>query len=307
MSFHIKLLISSKFSALQEHSLSFHRKTHFFLPALAFTYSAFWVAHRSYRLTRFFCSLINSLTHAFFSFHFGCCLTDSPDSKAKALPLVCSELAVFVTAHQGKSARGSCFALNTTSLFSISNKRQKWNSTVILPSAPSFHFHRCLHPHFPSQQGTCSSSLQPPQWHGWRTCLCSPCCHFQPLLLLLFITPLSWGAFSLTFCSAIPRFFPISLLRISERGGAVSVSFLPYAAGALVATLTSLTVPWTCSGILRVLPICFSFLPIDIAFIEYFLSILLFYSWNILLQARTISLTWWRNLSTWKFRYLWWC
>lgn len=97
----------------------------FFSPCVSLYILCFLSSTQKLQAHLLFCSLINSLTHAFLSFHFGCCLTDSPDSKAKALPLVCSKLGACVTTHQGKSARGSCFALNTTSLFSISNKGQK--------------------------------------------------------------------------------------------------------------------------------------------------------------------------------------
>lgn len=68
-----------------------------------------------------FCSLINSLMYAFFSFYFRCCCIDSLNSKASVVSCLFRAGCVHVTIHQGKSAWDSCFALKTVSLFSFNN------------------------------------------------------------------------------------------------------------------------------------------------------------------------------------------
>lgn len=68
-----------------------------------------------------FCSLINSLMHAFFSFYFSCWLIYTLNWKASVVPCLFRAGCVHVTIHQGKSAWESCFTLKAVSLFSFNN------------------------------------------------------------------------------------------------------------------------------------------------------------------------------------------
>lgn len=145
MSFHVTLLVSSKFSALREHSLSCHRKTSIiFSPCISLYIHCFLSTTQKLQDHLLFCRLINSLMHALFSFYLGCCLTDSPDSKQRhcAAPWLFRAGCDYVTIHQGKSAWDSCFARRTDSLFSftivtVRNETVPWFS----PSAP-LRFHK---------------------------------------------------------------------------------------------------------------------------------------------------------------------
>lgn len=109
----------------------------------------------------------------------------------------------------GQPARGSACVLRTGSLFHSNS--EKLNHNTILPSAPS-HSHQAVStptPTYSSQM--CSQPLWAPQRHTWRTHLCSSCCHFQPLLLLLFIPSLLKGAIKQTLLLENPSALPQSL------------------------------------------------------------------------------------------------
>lgn len=197
------VLVSSKFSALREHSLSCHRKTSIiFSPCISLYIHCFLSTTQKLQDHLLFCRLINSLMHAFFSFYLGCCLTDSPDWKQRhcAAPCLFRAGSDYVTIHQGKSAWDSCFARRTDSLFSftiiiVRNETVTWfslqplcTSTKVSSPPPSLAAARFIpHPRSPLK-GT----------HLWTSC-----CHFQALLLLLFIASLLRGAFKQTFCFVI--------------------------------------------------------------------------------------------------------